>query len=192
MSPFRPAGTRARWRVLYDLVRRVDVGDTLTYVAMADALDMHERRDRDKLQVAFRRAAEELLQEDSRAVEAIANVGYRVVQAREHLRLAEHHKTKAGNELVRGRDTLARVDRTGLNPSAQQMVLYAFSALSALVERVERTDLRQQRLEEAMEETVQRQDRSTEELADLRARMEAMEQRLRAREQGSNGDAQHG
>src|ERR1041384_6912692 len=77
---------------------------------MAGALGLDPKRNRQEMQMAARRAALELERVDRRAVDAVRNVGYRIVQHREVLGLTRRRNRKAGTQLVRGSITAKAVD----------------------------------------------------------------------------------
>jgi hypothetical protein len=88
VTPFEPAGDKARWRVLYDVLTKHGVGDVVTYDVMGEALNLDPEKERHTIQMAIRRAAREYEREDHRALEPVPNEGYRVVEPAEHMRLA--------------------------------------------------------------------------------------------------------
>lgn len=107
---FKPVGERARWRMIYDLMRQAKIGQTVTYVAMAKMLGLDPEGDRHALQMAARRAGLELERVDRRATDAVKNVGYRVVEPPEILGLGRRRNRKAGKQLARGSITVNAVD----------------------------------------------------------------------------------
>ena len=107
---FRPIGERARWRMVYDLMRQAKLGDTVTYADMAKALGLNAKRDKHALQMAARRAGLELEKADHRAADAVRGVGYRIVQPAEILGLGQRRNRRAGRQLQRGAITVAAVD----------------------------------------------------------------------------------
>lgn len=179
MSPFQPAGTRARWRVLYELLRARKVGDLLTYEAMADALDLHPARDRTTMQLAMRRAARELESEDRHAVDAVQNVGYRIVEPAEQVGLAHRHQKKAGRSLARGHSKVANIDYNGMDPDLRRVAEATATILAAQMDFNRRMDVRTANLEKAVaavtEQTSEQAQRTAEELAALRERLARLE-----------------
>ncbi len=121
MPPFTPAGDRARWKVIYDLLALANPGDTVTYEAMGLALDLDPVKDRSAIQMAVYRAAREYLTGDLRAIEAVPNVGYLVVEASRQLALAEHHQVKGRRSIRRGREQVTYVDTSGLDEDTRHM-----------------------------------------------------------------------
>lgn len=175
MKPFEPIGERARWRVIYDLLRKKNVGDSLTYDEISEAIDLHPQNDRHAMQMATRRAAKELEQVDERALEPIANVGYRVVEPREHLRLARLQQKKSQRALESGHSKVTHVDLSGMDVETRRAFEVVAIAFSMQMEMTRRLDVGQKRLEAAVASVVERTERSEEELAELRERLERLE-----------------
>lgn len=177
MSPFTPAGETARWRVIYDLLAEVDVGNVLTYETMAHALNLHPTKSRHVMQVSMRRAAQQLERVEKHAVEPVPNVGYRVVAAEEHLRLARQHQSKSTKSLARGQSKVLNVDLSNVDPEVRQAFAVVASAFAMQVDFNRRTDIRQAKLEESLESMRAKTERTDDEVAELRARLERLEQR---------------
>jgi hypothetical protein len=108
MSPFTPIGEVSRWKTLYGVLQKTPVGGIAPYEELGAALGLDPVADRHTIQVAIRRAAQELEETDKRAVEPVTNVGYRVVEVTERLRLARQHQRKAVRALSRGKSKLAK------------------------------------------------------------------------------------
>lgn len=93
---FKPKGDRPEWRIIYeDLLAHADCNDVITYEQLDDALG---RRFRDHRSPIYRARAE-MGEMRSRWMEAVPNTGYRVIEAREHIRVAQGHKRKARRQL---------------------------------------------------------------------------------------------
>lgn len=172
---FEPKGDRARWRVLYDLLRKLDVGDTISYVECGTALDLDPNTDRHVIQMAMRRAAKEFETEDKHALESVVNVGYRVVEAEKHLVLAKRQQKRAGKALARGHSKVVNVDLSDVEPEVRSAFQVVAQAFSMQMEMNRRFDSRARKLEEAVEMMDAKQGRSESELAELRARIERLE-----------------
>lgn len=175
MSPFTPSGTQARWRVLYRLLQPLAVGDLLDYETMADALGLDSVKDRTTIQLAMRRAARELEQIEKRAVDAVKNEGYRVVEPEEHADLAKRHQTKSNRSLQRGQSKVVNVDLSGMEPETRKAIELMAQAFAAQLDFNRRMDVRQQHLEKAMESVTEQQERTDEQLADLQERLRRLE-----------------
>jgi hypothetical protein len=177
VSPFAPHGDRARWRIIYDLLATKNLGETLAYEDMAGALELDAKADRTRIQLAFRRASQELERENNRATEAVANTGYRIVEPTEHLRLAKAQQRKSGKSLERGQSKVLHVDLTGLEPEVRKAFDVTARAFAVLLDYNRRLDTRQDQLESALDSIVTRQNRSEEEVARLKERLARLEER---------------
>ena len=179
MAPFEPAGEQARWRVLYDLLREANVGEVVTYDEMAEALELHPVDDRTRVQLAMRRAAQELETVDRHAVEAITNKGYRIVEPERQMDLARRHQRKAGRSLKRGHSKVTNVDFNGMDPDVRSAFEVMAGAFAAQIDFNRRLSARQEKLEAVVESVTQRSDehqqRTDDELAALRARLARLE-----------------
>jgi hypothetical protein len=175
MSPFEPVGARARWRVIYDLLRKLSPGDVLTYRRIGDALNLDPEGDRHVIQMAVRRAAREYEVEDNRALEVVPNEGYRVVQAPEHLRLAQVQQKRARKALARGQSKVVHVDLSGLEPETRRAFEVVARAFAMQMDINKRFDIRQKRLEQSLNAMSERTDRTEQEIADLKARLARLE-----------------
>lgn len=181
MSPFKPVGDRARWRVIYDLLRKLNVGDILSYDEMGDALDVDPGKDRLTIQLAMRRAARELEVADKHAVDAVTNEGYRIVEPTEQAALAHRHQKKARRSLARGQSKVVNVDFNLIGPETRKAFEIMAGAFAAQIDFNRRMDIRQRHLEKAVEavtvRTEENAQRTDEELAELRARLRRLEEK---------------
>ena len=122
MAPFKPAGEIAQWRIVYDVFAAAEVSATITYEALGEALKLHPKDDRVRIQAAARQAAKHMLAQDDRAVETIPQVGYRVVPAIRHIPLAGQQVERAGKALDRGRALTTHVRLDELSEPERQIV----------------------------------------------------------------------
>jgi hypothetical protein len=175
VSPFEPVGETARWRLLYAKLQKLSVGDVLTYEQMAEILDLDPLSDRHTIQVAMRRAANELEKVDKRAVEAVKNVGYRIVEPEEHLRLARGQQRRSSRALARGSSKVVNVDLSNVEPEVRQAFQVVAAAFAMQMDFNRRTDVRQRKLEEALGAIREDSTQTAEEVAELRARLERLE-----------------
>ena len=183
MTPFEPAGEQARWRILYGLIQPMPTDATVTYEQMGEALELHPADDRHAIQMAVRRAARESEKVDKRALEAVPNVGYRIVQPEEHARLAARQQQRSSRALKAGHSKVVNVDLNGVDPEVRKAFEVMAHAFAMQMDFNRRMDVRQKRLEQAVDSVTNRQDRSAEDVAALRERLERMEERLAKGEQ---------
>lgn len=175
MTPFEPVGDEARWRVLYRLMKDAASGALLTYEAMAGALALDPKTDRHTMQLAMRRAARELELEDRRAIVAVRGEGYRVANADQHFELARMHQGKSVNSLERAKSKTDNVDYNHLSPDLVALAQATSHALSMQLAYIERLDVRQGKLAESLAAVEVRQQRTAEEIDELRERLARVE-----------------
>ena len=181
MSPFTPIGEVSRWKVLYAILQNTPMGGIAPYEELATALDLDPVTDRHTIQVAIRRAAQELEGIDKRAVEPVTNVGYRVVEVTERLRLARQHQRKAVRSLSRGKSKLVNIapaELATLPEPAQKLIHNATVLMAEQLDFNRRTDIRQKNFEDALA-TVERKSTATQDqVAALAAKLEALNDKL--------------
>lgn len=179
MNAFKPLGEQARWRIVYDMLVRAATGSVVTYEDIGEALTLDPDKDRHAIQMAMRRAAREHETEDKRAVDAVPNAGYRVVESREHLDLARRQQKKASRSLARGHSKAVNVDLSGVDPDVRHALEVTAQAFALQMDFNRRFAVRQSRLEQAVQEItgVQAEDRQRSEadVARLRERIERLE-----------------
>ena len=95
----RPDGRSPRL-IAFDLLKAKSAGETCTYQQLGDALGLHPKRERAVIQNAVRAANKTLLKLHQMGVE-VADNGYRVIQPREHMLVANSRQTKADRAMVR-------------------------------------------------------------------------------------------
>jgi hypothetical protein len=120
--PFEPKGEIAQWRVVYRLFQTAEVGSTLDYPSLGEALDLDPVTERHRIQAAARRAAKQLLEVDDRAVEVVTDVGYRIVDAVRQIPMAGQQVDRAGRALDRGRALTTHIRMDELSEQERQIV----------------------------------------------------------------------
>lgn len=130
MSPFKPKGETAQWRIVYDIFRSTPEGATVTYDQLAEPLAMDPRRDRHRIQAAARKAATHLLEKDNRAIEVHTETGYVMVPANRQIHMAGKQIERATHHLDRGKDLTTFIQVDDLNDRERgivQAMLLGFS-----------------------------------------------------------------
>jgi hypothetical protein len=175
---FQPAGAEARWRTLYRVLSAAPTGETITYETLAAALNLPPDCDRGMIFGALRRAAQEHEELDKRAIESVRGVGYRVVHAADHLHLAHKHNQRASTQLELGISKVVNVDLSDVDPEIRK----AFEAVaSGLLQQREigyRMENRQRRQARALAVVTQKQERTAEDVNELKRRLAESENRL--------------
>jgi hypothetical protein len=176
--PFTSVGEKARWKVLYAKLRAMAVGETLTYEIMGELLDLDPRADRQSIRISLRRAAEELLEKDSRALDAVRGVGYEIVQPRDQLRLARRHGVKAGNQMVMASRMASFVNMEGMAPDVRQGFEVMALGFSQQRDINARQDRKNRDMVAALEQASTKQERTEEEVTELQQRLADLEAKL--------------
>lgn len=91
-----------------------------------------------------------LLERDSRTLESVRGVGYRVVAASEHARLSEKSAKRAKRQVLKGKTTLEGTRLSELSPKELSEWERSTIRIDALVTAVRKHDRRIQVLETAM------------------------------------------
>jgi hypothetical protein len=95
-QPFQPKGDRAEWQMIYeDLLLGAEFGDVVTLADLNRVLGRDFRKSRSPLY----RARKAFAAERGRWLTAVPRVGYRVIEAREHMTHANGHKRRAQRQL---------------------------------------------------------------------------------------------
>lgn len=175
MSHFEPVGDVARWKVIYGLLRAADVDGVVPYEEMGEALGLDPVKDRHTLQMATRRAAQELETVDKHAVNSVRNVGYRVVRPDEHVVLARGQQRRSSRALARGHSKVVNVDLSGMTPEVRQLTEATMRAFALQMDFNKRFDARQKRLEDVVTSMSERTAATSEELDELKRRLARLE-----------------
>jgi hypothetical protein len=177
MAPFEPIGPTARWKTVYEEVLIKKRRDQIaTYEEIGEVLGLHPEDARHTIQMVVRRAAKELLLRNDTALEAINNVGYRLVMPDEHTGLARRQQRRSSRALQQGHQQVTHVDFTKMDPEARKAIETMANAFAMQMEFNRRLDVRQQNLKKALNSVVKRQDRTEEE---TRQRLEDLERKIR-------------
>lgn len=122
LMPFAPKGEVAQWRIVYRILQNSPVGETVSYERLAQELDIDASTDRHRIQAAARKAGQELLSKDDRAVEVVPEEGYRVVHAGRQIAMASSQIERATHSLDKGRELTTHIRMDELSAQEQQIV----------------------------------------------------------------------
>lgn len=109
MTMFTPIGDKARWRLIYDEISRLAIGDLITHDDLERAADTPHWRQ------AYYRAVRELEQADHRTLDVERGIGYRVIPAAEHERVMFRHQKRSRRQLTTAKRKIASADKTQLD-----------------------------------------------------------------------------
>lgn len=178
MSAFTPLGEQSRWQLVYAALRRMDIGQTLTYEALGPIMDLDPRRDRPIMQAAIQRARQEFLEKDLRALESVRGIGYTIVLPTAQLRLARGHSSRAKGQLEQAHRLVINVDKEQIDATYATMFETMGQGLADQIARNKQQDRKNAQFAKAIAEGSVRQERTEEEVAAINARMEALEIKL--------------
>lgn len=170
----KPIGEHARWRTLYDMLCRTEINGIVTYGEMAAELGLDPVKERAKIQMAMRRAAEVHEREDKRALDVVKGEGYRVVPANENAVLARRHQRKAGKSLVRGHSKAVNADFASLEPDERAVLETIGRAFAYQMDINRRFAVNHERLRQVVAGVETKQDRTAEEVKELRERLDRL------------------
>ena len=104
-------GDRAQWCTIYEHISGMAIGETITHDELAALLpDAPEG----SVRGAFHRAVRECETANHRTFSNVRGVGYRMVDAAEHERLARDHHKRAKRQLKSSRRKVVSADRSRL------------------------------------------------------------------------------
>lgn len=175
MDHFQPIGERARWLELYDLLTKTDTNGVVTYEEMGAALGLDPSGDRQAIRGALYRAAKEHEQVDKRAIVAVPNKGYRVVEPKEHLGLARRHQKRSSRALVRGHSKAVNVDMSKIEPETRKALEVVASVISMQMDFNRRAESKLDAHDRAIRSLVEATERTEAERDEFRARLERLE-----------------
>jgi hypothetical protein len=99
-KPFQPLDDKPEWRKIYDdLLAEADYGRIVTYLELSEVLG----RELGNLRLRW--------------LIAVPNVGYRVIDANEHIHVADDHKHRARRQMTRMLEVSRATDLAQLKPA---------------------------------------------------------------------------
>ena len=174
---FETLGEKSRREILIELVADAAPGFVFTYDTLGEAIN----GSREEVQGAVHVALKDLERNHKKTLEVVRNVGYRVVNPAEHIRLATKHQTKATRSLKRAKSKVAHVDYADLTPEERAEAIRAETALSAQLGFGRRSNLAQknkERIDRFLMQNGQIMPKSSTDLAKLRDQTGDLSRRL--------------
>lgn len=142
-AKFTAKGERPEWRMIYeDLLAAAEPGQVITYAQMEELLGREFALNRGPLY----RARQTLGEVHSRWLEAVPNVGYRVIEPTEHVRVAGGHRRKSRRQVGMAVRVLQSTDLSQLSGEAlskwdeQSKMTFALWAVFAHESRLRRIE----------------------------------------------------
>lgn len=116
-APFEPKGDLPEWRLIYDkLLEHAEFGDIITIDELDEVLGRSFRDNRSPIY----KARERLGEMRQRWIETAPGVGYRVIEANEHMHAAKARKDRAQRQLKRMVNIGEFTDLTRLTPEEME------------------------------------------------------------------------
>ncbi len=144
---FEPKGEVAEWRVLFDHLSTLKVGDLVTYDELSTLLG----RDFLVARGPFHQANQRLLAAHKRGMVNVRNTGYRVVAAVEHEDVARDQHRFAKRRLRKSKHWLANTNREELPPEVVERFDQLEQTLDRQIDFTRRLDRRVAKVEKALE-----------------------------------------
>lgn len=170
-QPFTPLGEKSRREMVLEMLAAADYDTTVKYSALEDALDA----DRATVQAAVHQAKPALERNHRKAVVAVKNVGYRIVNPSEHHGLAVVHQKKSVRQIRKSLSKVNYVDASQLTEGEKAAVTLAATSLALQLDYMRRNDIRAKRHDDMIKATQKRTERTEAEIAELKARLARIE-----------------
>lgn len=151
-KPTRPDGRSFR-AVVVDVVKDREYGTVIQYSELGDALGLNPKRERALIQVHVRTALRTLLKLHKRGLQSVSNVGYRIIEPREHVLVANGHQTKAKRQLQRAINFYEGADLSKMTDSERQLHLGQQMLARAIYASHQHLDERLRKVEELLQGT---------------------------------------
>ena len=169
---FEVKGDRAQWRTVYEHISTMDIGDVIKHDELTGLLpDAPES----SIRPAFYRAVQECETELSRTFANVRGVGYKMVAANEHERLARTHHRRAKRQLKRAKRKATSADRSQLTREERARIDAVELNLARQIEMTSRLETRVAKVETDLK-TARREQRT--DSAQLAARVDKLTELL--------------
>lgn len=144
MTPqFQPKGEKPEWLMIYDrFLADASIDDVITYADLDELLGRDIRKNRTPLY----RARQEMGEQHKRWLESVPNIGYRVLDPQDHVRVSAVHKRKSRRQLGMAVRVLESTDLSLLSAEAlalwdgQQKLTFALWAVLAHESRLRKIE----------------------------------------------------
>ncbi|MGI5213840.1 hypothetical protein [Plantactinospora sp. CA-290183] len=151
-APAHSQDRRARWRVLYEAMARLNAGDLISYEEMGNLLGLNflDHDHKQAISVSARKAADELQRQEKKVLRIVRGHGYQVAQPGQVIELAHRHQARAVAEVDAGHAAIDTIDLSGLDATTARLVEATAMGFARQAVIMRQFDVRQQRLETAM------------------------------------------
>lgn len=177
---FSPIGEKSRRVQVIEAAAKLEFDEVLTYEHLQDLLSA----DRPTVQAAVHAAIPGLQTGHKKTLEAVRNVGYRVVRPNEHLRIATKHQKKGRRSTRRGKLAVVNTDYSELTEEERAKADTARQIFDAMEAFERRADLRyasKEKVDQFIAGQSQTNLRTVEEVDGVKERLARLEQLVTAR-----------
>ena len=150
---FKPKGEKPEWYILYKLFRDEPFDTIIPYQVLASAigLDWSDFKHQRKLsRIVSGKVMYELLKRKKKNVEAIDNVGYRIVFPKEQIDLAKKHQLKARRQLFKTRNNVKHIDHNYLTEEERTIATTAVILVESQIHFNDRVSVRRREQDKAL------------------------------------------
>lgn len=173
MQAFQTKGVVAEWRMIYDHISTLDIGDIVTFEDLSGILGRDILTNRSPIY----RAQSEFLKANSRLIVSVPTIGYRIAEPVEHAGQARSRHRRGRRQLVKGRAVAVHADRSFLSAEEIKRIDNIEQALSSQVDITRRLEVRVTSVEKAVEAATSKAELTAEETQSRVERLEAALQR---------------
>lgn len=163
MKPFQPSREdgRSDRTVVFSLMQNAEPNTVFSYDRLQQALSVGTDRaiDRRTVGTAVRAANKKLLSEQRRSIVVIPNVGYRVVEAKEHMTLGLARRDRSEVQLAAGFEVLKQTRIEELDEPERSLHRGQLMIMAALYDAIRTTRKRQDVQDRVIEDLLQRIDK---------------------------------
>lgn len=148
---FEIKGDKPQWKIVTDVLKTKDIGDIVTYEEILSALGPDFPRN--SLSPVVWSAIRKFRETDKRTFENVRTVGWRMVEATEHSRLARRAQLRGKRRLADAVSISSNTDLTRLNPEQRRFQQAQELHLRQLLARLTRVEEKVEKTEEKVEKT---------------------------------------
>lgn len=148
-------------------------GSIVTYEQIAEQFPGADF-DRDRDRAAILKVRDRLLTEQQRAIVAVRGVGYKVITAAEHYRLAQDHRLSARRKTHRSLLVASNYRRDEVTPDVAEKLDRMASRMADLERRLTRQERKTDELQRQVQSTTRRQSESEANIEERMTRLERL------------------
>lgn len=171
-----------RRQALYALLAATQPGELLDWQRLGQAvgLDATDPRQRGRIAIALQRAIRDLEDQQHRSAVNERGRGYRILAQEDRLALAQQHQQRAASHIAEAYRHATGVDLVAMEPNVRRAFEVTAMALTQQQQAMRQFDVRQERLEAALNLIEGQQEVTEQTIDEMAQRLAVLEQRLGA------------